>query len=344
MKQLTHEDGYQVLLLQAADDGRGTILFGDSVERARTEALPFLLGEEFPDVYFEFPLIGAPFLDVTLLYSKLDPGTRVDSPAAGEHGGLLDWFASVCDEHERLSCGFELDTKEAVLPEAAVHFQPRQSTELVRPFFEAIGEPERADLYLKTAEKMAPDWSLSFFGLFRGRPNSPLRVCGYISTSDHEKCAKDPRRITSLFDAVGFTAYDDAMLQQISALMATKPKGADFQLDVYPDGSVSPVFAVDVQFGIEQPEAVRAAFTNGLASRVMGLLEGWGAADSRWKLGGDIAFARSLPVELDEGDTGRYGFTLMPQWTKARWIDGVLQPAKLYLIAKAGMLNGSDKK
>ena len=343
MKQLTHEDGYQVLLLQAADDGRGPILFGDSVERARTEALPFLLGEEFPDVYFEFPLIGAPFLDVTLLYSKLDPGTRVDSPAAGEHGGLLDWFASVCDEHERLSCGFELDTKEAVLPEAAVHFQPRQSTELVRPFFEAIGEPERADLYLKTAEKMAPDWSLSFFGLFRGRPNSPLRVCGYISTSDHEKCAKDPRRITSLFDAVGFTAYDDAMLQQISALMATMPKGADFQLDVYPDGSVSPVFAVDVQFGIEQPEAVLETFTSGVGARIMGTLEEWGAADERWRLGAQAAFARGIPVLKDDGTPGNYAFTIMPQWAKARWRAGVLQPAKLYHLAHAGLLNRKPK-
>ena len=49
-------------------------------------------------------------------------------------------------------------------------------------------------------------------------------------------------------------------------------------------------------------------------------------------------------VELDGGDTCRYAFTLMPQWTKARWIDGVLQPAKLYLIAKAGMLSESGKK
>jgi hypothetical protein len=28
----------------------------------------------------------------------------------------------------------------------------------------------------------------------------------------------------------------------------------------------------------------------------------------------------------------------MPQWVKARWIDGVLQPAKLYHIASAGLL------
>lgn len=71
----------------------------------------------------------------------------------------------------------------------------------------------------------------------------------------------------------------------------------------------------------------------------MELLEGWGAADGRWKQVIESAFARSLPVELDGGEAGRFAFTLMPQWAKARWTDGVLQPAKLYHLAHAGVLD-----
>ena len=55
-----HEDpivccAYQVLLLQAADEGRGPALFGESLGRAREAVLPFLVGEHFPIVYLEHP-------------------------------------------------------------------------------------------------------------------------------------------------------------------------------------------------------------------------------------------------------------------------------------------------
>ena len=337
MKPLSHEFAYQVLLLQAADNGRGSILFGDSFERARYAALPLLVGKEFPSVYLEHPLIGDPFLDVTVLYSKIAPNTRIDSDLTPGSDAMLDWMAT----HEGckgLSCGYELDTKEAVIPRAAIHFQPRDQTQLVRPFCEAIGEPERADLYLAMQKRMPPGWPLSFFGLFRGRADSPMRVCGYMAKNESQSCANDPALLARRFDEIGFVAYDDSMLLQASSLMATASAGIDFQFDVYPDGSLGSVFAIDAQFGIEQPEAVRSMFESGPAAQLMSTLEAWGAADGRWKLGAEATFARALPVELDDGSAGRFTFTLFPQWVKARWSNGSLQPSKLYLLAKASLI------
>ena len=338
MKPPSFEYAYQVLVLQAADEGRGPVLFGESLQRARTTPLPFLIGEELPDIYLEFPLCGTPYLDVTLLYGQLEPGTRVKSTIAGEHGAMLDWYAQARREHNEISCGFELDTKEATPPVAAVHFQPRQHAELVRPFCETIGEPERAELYLDLAARMPQDWPLSFFGMFRGRPASPLRVCGYLPDVERDACAANSDHLASAFDTIGFSAYDDAMLSQVAELMAAAPGSVDFQFDIWPDGRLGEMFAIDVQFGIEQPEAVHSTFTSGSGARVMKLLESWETADGRWRLGIDATFARALPVELDDGTTGRYAFTLMPQWFKARWIGGVMQPAKLYHLARAGLI------
>lgn len=338
MRIPTYADAFEVLCLQAADEGRGNVLFGECLARARKVARPFMVGEEFPSVYLEFPLIGQPFLDITALYAKLAPGTRVDSEAAVETGPMLDWFADACSELEGVCCGFELDVKDPALPRAAVHFQPRSHTGLVEPFCAAIGEPSRAALYLDLAARMPKGWPLSFFGLFRGRAGSPLRVCGYLGAGEVRACADDPSRIAVAFDRVGFDAYDDVMLERISALMGAAPESVDFQFDAYDDGRVGDTFAVDVQFGIEQPEAVRASFEDGPAARVLGMLEGWGVADGRWRLAGDAAFARSVDVELEDDATGRYAFTLMPQWAKARWRAGVLQPAKLYLLAHAGLV------
>ena len=132
------------------------------------------------------------------------------------------------------------------------------------------------------------------------------------------------------------------MLEQVSKLMGLAPGSVDFQFDVYPDGSLGDVFAIDVQFDIEQPEEVAASFESGPAAQIFEQLEAWGVADSRWKLAADAAFARSLPIELDDGKKGRYVFFLMPQWAKARWSAGVLQPAKLYHYATGKTLEKQE--
>ena len=189
MRIPSYADAYQVLLLQAADGGRGPALFGESLGRAREVVLPFLVGEHFPSVYLEHPLVGEPFVDVTVLLDVIELGTRVDSSIAGEHGALLDWFAGVRRAYDDISCGFEIDTKQANPPMAAVHFQPRTHKEYVQPFCDVIGEPGRAQLYLDLGERMPSGWPLSFFGLFRGREAAPLRVCGYLGRAETAVCA-----------------------------------------------------------------------------------------------------------------------------------------------------------
>ena len=336
MRIPSHADAFEVLLLQAGDEGRGTTLFGESFSRARTAVRPFLTGDAFPDVYLEFPLKGDPFLDVTVLYDGRSVPTRADSAALAGAGAAIEWFAEASPRYDDICFGFELDTSKEELPRAAVHFQPREHTELVRPFCEALGEPWRADLYLALDERMPTGWPLAFFGMFRGRPGAPLRVCGYLGADEKLACAKDPSRLARVFDGIGFTAYDDPLLNQAAKLMAAAPSDLDFQFDVYPDGRLGTVFAFDVRFDARQPAAVREAFGNGPVADVMSLLEAWGAADRRWRLAADTAFASALPVELDGGRQARFAFTLMPQWVKVRWSDGMLQPSKLYLLANAG--------
>lgn len=339
MNKLTHEQAFQVLLLQAADEERGPALFGESLERAKEAVPPFLVGESFPSVYLEHPLYGEPFLDVTVLLGAVEPGTRIASPAAGEHEAIMDWYAQTREKHEEISFGFEIDTKESVLPLSAVHFQPRTHLDFVRPFCEAVGEPQAAELYLTQAKRMPKGWPLAFFGMFRGRPGTPLRICGYLGDDEKHACATDPGHLAAVFDTIGFSAYDDTMLAQVRTLMDAAPGAIDFQFDIFPDGSVGPVFAIDVQFGIEQPRAVQASFEHGASANVMRLFEEWGTADGRWKTSVQSAFARAIPVELEGGQIGRYAFTLMPQWAKARWANGTLQPSKLYHLANGSLLD-----
>lgn len=334
----THALAFDVLLLQAADDGRAMPLFGDGLPRVREAVPPFLVGQAFPDVYLEFPLAGEPFLDATVLYSKIEPGTRVRSSAAEGTARLFDFCARAASEHENLSWGFELDTKAWPLAPAAVHFQPREALQLVEPFFDAIGEPERARLYLDQARRMPAGWGLSFFGLFRGRPGSPLRVCGYLASEIQKRCVQDATCLGDALAAAGFEAATPEMLAQAASVMEAAPEQMDFQLDVQGNGQLGNTFALDARFGVESASDARQSFADGPAGRLMRLLESLGAADGRWRQAAEMCFARSLPVLCSDGNESRYAFTLFPRWVKARWVAGALQPAKLYCLAKAKLL------
>lgn len=327
----------RTLFLQAADNGRGPVLFGSSGKRACEAILPFLEGVPFPEMYLEFPLAGDPFLDVTVLYGKIKAGTRFDSPAAAGTENVIDWFAEAHAACSEISFGYELDTKEPSPGPAAVHFQPRHHSDLVLPFCRALGREDAALLYSDLAARMPEGWPLSFFGLFRGRKDAPLRVCGYMNPEEKQRCAENPARLEEVFRAVGFKAYDDLMLSRIAEALSAAPVTVDFQFDILPDGALGSTFAVDVGFRTEQSEAIRSSFLDGPFAEVMNLFESWGAADSRWNLVSDISLTRSVPVEDEEGRIRPYGLVIQPRWIKIRWTDGFLRPSKMYCLAHAGL-------
>ena len=337
MKIPSNELACRTLFLQAANDGRGPILFGDSGERACKEVLPFVEGVDFPELYLEFPLAGDPFLDVSVLYGKMGSGMRFDSPAAAGTEDVLDFFAGVSAEHDGISFGFELDTKDALPGPAAVHFQPREHIGLVLPFCRALGREDAGLLYTDLAARMPEGWPLAFFGLFRGRKDAPLRVCGYLDQSEKQRCAENPERLEKVFRSVGFTAYDDAMISGLAKVLDASPSAVDFQFDILPDGTIGRIFAVDIGFRTEQSEAIRTSFMSGSFAKVMSLFESWGTADDRWRLVSDIAFTRSIPVEDDNGKPRRFGLVIEPHWIKIRWNDKALCPSKMYCLATVAL-------
>ncbi|MBQ9069092.1 MAG: hypothetical protein IJ131_08540 [Eggerthellaceae bacterium] len=340
--QLTHQDAFAVLCVQAADEGRGPVLFGDSIERVRDVVGPFLVGDLFPEIYFEFPLAGDPFLDVTVLLGSLAPGTRIDSPLAEGTGAVLDFYSRAREQDDGIAFGFELDCGKDAVPAAALHFQPRNNKGLVVPFCASVGEPERADLYLAQDDRMPEGWDLSFFGLFRGRPGFPLRVCGYFDEQERLNCATDPARIERAFAQAGFAACAPEMCAQVAQALSLAPQSADFQFDVFPDGSLGDSFAVDLSFDRMPSDEIRESFAHGAGAMLVAQLKEWGIADSRVDLVPDMAFTRALLMEHDDGTTRGYAFVLAPGWLKVRWRNGVLQPAKMYLRAHAGFIKDDE--
>ncbi len=328
-----------MLLLHAASAGRGELLYGESLGRVK-EILPDFVDpvdlDSFPDLYLEFPLLGDPFLDITVLYPNIPKDVRIVSPLAAGTEQMMSRLACMKENYPDICGGFEIDTKPSMPAAAAVHFQPREHTELALEFCETIGKIRYGQLYGKMAARMPEDRKPSYLGLFTGRPGSPLRIGGYMDRGQTSSCVDDPDILIRLFDSVGFTAYDDSMIREICSVLDVSPGCIDFQFDVYPDETLGDSFAIGTSFAIQQPEAVLEVFYDreGCGAKYFDLLRKWGIADERWKKGMEAVFAKALPM-ID----GSLTFSVFPQWFKVRWTGKRLQPAKMYLLAKAGFIH-----
>ncbi len=325
----------QELFDQAARGGRKEILFGDSWKRALDTTMPLVEGVPFPTIYMEMPLKGDPFLDMTIGYKELAPGTRFNTEAIKGTEGMLDWLAEVTKENEGLYGGYEIDTSSDPIPPAAVHFQPRTRKELVQPFCDALGEPDRGKLYLSATQIMPKRWPLSFFGMFRGRPNYPLRICGYLHQEEINLCAASSDQIKKTFESVGFKAYNEDMIAQIALLLVEAREGADFQFDIFPDKSFSKTFAIDVNLNLRKKEKLSKALGEGELQGLRKLFDDWNIVDDRFDTAFGIATAKAVPYLTPEEKISFYKLIIIPQWIKFRWTDGVIQPAKLYCLAMA---------
>jgi len=326
----------RTLFYQAASDGRAQALFGPDWEKTCDAVLPYTRGVVFPDLYLEFPLKGDPFLDVTALIHTVEPGGPDCPEAVAETAPIYRWVSELHAADPRICFGFELDAATAASGPAAVHFQHYEKLHLAWEFCERMGDPDAGKAYLDLAERMPEEWRPAFFGMFRGRPGSPLRVCGYLPREEAARCAGNPAHLETVFRRIGFSAYDDGMLRVVSAWLGTV-RSADYQMDLRPDGTLGDMFAIDGSAGSLSEREIRTSFDSDVFARMMTLLESRGAADSRWRLAADMALTRGFPVEDENGKARLFAMLVQPSWVKARWRAAALQHAKCYCRAWAGV-------
>ena len=332
----SNELACRTLFYHAAADGRAQALFGPDWEKTCDAVAPYTRGVLFPKLYLEFPLKGDPFLDVTALIDTVEPGGPSCPETVAELAPLYDWVTKLHAADRRICFGFELDAATAASGPAAVHFQHYEKLDLAREFCERMGDPDAGKRFLHQAERMPAGWRPAFLGIFRGRPGTPLRVCGYLAREETVRCAENPAHLEDVFRRIGFSAYDDGMLRALSAWLGTV-QSADYQIDILPDGTLGEVFAIDGSPGNLREQEARVSFDSGGFARMMTLLESWGAADSRWRLVADMTLTRGIPAEDENGNSRLFALLVQPNWVKARWRAAVLQKAKCYCRAWAGV-------
>lgn len=336
MEKPTQMIAFDALYSIAARDGREEALFGRSIDLARPAYEKTLVGDGYPHAYLEFPLLGEPCFDLLSVHACVKPGSKFAPGAGFGYQAMIDWFSTLgTEEGEIVSCGIELDCSEGEAERAGVYLQQRRRHELVVPFLESVGESGRASSYLDTLSRMPRGWPPAYVGLFPGRAGTPLRIGGYLADEARRACADDPNQLGRAFDAVGFSAYDDAMLERCGEFMALAPS-VDFQFDIMADGSLGDTFGLSLSFNEAKPRAAHECMRRGYGARIMDKLEGWGLADERWRLIADAAFARHVGFDREDGTEGRFALCVLFNYAKVKFTAGEARPAKFYLTLKAG--------
>ena len=326
---------FDALYSIAAGDGRGEALFGNSFAIARGAYERTLIGDGYPDFYFEFPLLGSPGFDLLSVHKTVQPGSRFAPGSGFGYQAMFDWFSNVCETGVNVSCGIELDTSDGETERAGAYLQYRKHVDLIAPFLESIGEEARTESFLNVADRMPEGWPPAYVGLFPGREGTPMRIGGYLGHSVQEACVDDPSLLAAHFDQIGFSAYDDEMISRCSVLMSLAPS-IDFQFDIMPDGNLSDVFGLSVSFNESKPSQAHVCMESGYGAQICKTLQAWGLADERWKLIAGAAFGRHVPFDREDGSQGRFALCCLFNYAKVKFAGTEAQPAKFYLRMSAG--------
>lgn len=86
---------YDMTYALIARDGRQDALFGSYAARAREAYMRSLVGDAFPELWFELPLLGDPWFDLHVLTdrSTLSPGMSFTAYETGGYQETFAWFS-----------------------------------------------------------------------------------------------------------------------------------------------------------------------------------------------------------------------------------------------------------
>lgn len=321
---------YEILYALAAKGGREAALFGDCGPAAREAFSRSLARDAFPELWFEFPLAGDPWLDFHSLTSHEDvAGTKA---AFAGHGGAyadaLAWFAGQEPGKVRqlaLSYGTSKGDVERPAVQLLVN-GPDPSVPLA--FLEAAGRSELQDAYAGFIHAMPPEWYACYVGVFPGRDASNgswARVECIVGDECQRAYADNAESLRNHLERIGMKKVGGELIAGVHEL-ARSPFPLELQFDVGPEGTALPVLSASVRF---QPNDWAGADYPQQIGHLAGWLQARGLADGRCGLLAQTVFAKRV-----NRDGESVVVSCSPAFVKLRYREGLPYDAKAYLMAR----------
>jgi hypothetical protein len=322
---------YDIMYALAAQDGREDALFGDCAPAAREAFSRCLTGKAFPELWFELPLAGAPWLDFHALVSHEDvAGTEARfSGHGGAYADALSWFSSQPPRAVR-QLALSYDTSAGDVDHPAVQLLVNGDDAAVPiGFLKAVGRPDARDSYQAFTRRIPSDWYACYVGVFPRRETSGAAPWVRVECIVGDRCqrayADDAGLLRNHLARIGLEGVGEAAIGGIQEL-ARSPFPLELQFNVGADGMALPAVSASVRF---QPEDWKDAARCDKIARLALWAQGRGLADERWMLLAQTAFAKR--VARAESSVV---LSCFPAFVKLRWREGMAPDAKAYLLAR----------
>lgn len=323
---------YSIIYALASQDGRENALFGNCAQAAHEAFSRSLAGSEFPELWFEIPLSGEPWLDFHALVSYEDvAGTQARfSGQEGAYADALSWFASQKPGMVR-QLALSYDTSAGDIDNPAVQvLVSRRDVSTPLGFLKAVGRPRAESSYRTFAETIPLEWFACYIGAFprRQTANSPdwVRVECIVGEELQRAYAQDPTTLRNHLARIGLDSIGDQAIDDVCTL-ARSPFPLELQFNVGPDGMALPVLSASVRF---QPADWTSEEARLRIGEVIGQISHDGLIDDRWNRLVEATFAKR--VNRKDESFKLFCFTA---FVKLRWRKDEPPDAKAYLMARA---------
>ena len=333
---------FEILCALLAADGRQESLFGERTPAVGEAFARSLVGDGFPELWFELPLAGEPWLDLHALVSHAD--ARAAADAAGMRGiaftnlsdaydRALAWFASQ-DARDVRQLALSFDTSAGDVDTPAVQLLvSRPDPAVAVGFLETAGQCGLAEAHRAFTGRMPDGWFACYEGCFPRRraaeKSAWVRVECIVGDAAQSAYAAGEGALRDDLARLGMAGLPDDAYATVSRL-ARSPFPLELQFDVGEGGRPLPRLSASVRF--QPTDWTRPERTQKIAQLAM-CLEREGLIDGRWKELGGTAFAKHV---AHGGETAQ--LYCHPAFVKVRWREGEPPDVKAYLIA--GMSEG----
>ena len=327
MNMHAHQQAFTILYALAAMNGREEALFGRSMAAAKEAFARSTACEDFPEVWFELPLAGEPWLDLHVAHWKtaFAPGMSFGAENTGGFPEVFSWFAE-SPSVRQLILSWDTGTGNSTVP-AVQMLTSGRSTEFPCAFLRSAGQADLQEAYRAFVRRMPQSWFACYTGVFPARERSFVRVECIPAPSRQRAYAADASLLEADLRQAGIGSLGATAVARCHEL-ACSPFPIEFQFDVLPDGKLGDTFSASLRFACPPGQEDWPAFDpKGAAGEAMRRVEEWGLADERWRLLADTIFAKRLTREGASMTLFNY-----PAFIKIRWRDSEPLDAKAYLV------------
>ncbi len=301
-------------------------LFGKRIDADSDAFERSFAGNEFPELWFELPLLGDAWYDLHVLTSRsaIDPDTQL--PERIFHPEIFRWFSKSAGARQ---LAMSHDLSKGIYDNPAVQLLINGRVASVGyDFLAESGNAATASAYKVFRDRITKEWFACYLGTFPERDDVNLRVECIPVEGLQKVYSTDADVLRRDLSMSGFEISDEML--KLIMFMADQPVGIEFQFNVDKDGSAQPVLGVSLRFSMPNEKSPHRVFSadNKNVSNLMNVLTSAGLCDDRWRLLPGCAFAKSLTSGGRSVCFGGYAAFIKVRMTFDKLID-----AKAYIVA-----------